>query len=149
MHPSPWPPPPLRSEPYGINPPQNVYPPNIYPPPHIYPPLGLLGVLPKSVPLQPCTRKHNTNKSRVQSQHHCNGHSLEEGGDCGLLLDIRNTAGGMGHSSRSTALNDKQQRPRSTSPPKSPRREVVRSSAGAGVIYPPFFGVIRVAYPKA
>ena len=32
---------------------------------------------------------------------------------------------------------------------KSPRREVVRSSAGTGVIYPPFFGVIRVAYPKA
>ena len=32
---------------------------------------------------------------------------------------------------------------------KSPRREVVRSSAGAGVVYPPFFGVIRVAYPKA
>ena len=29
------------------------------------------------------------------------------------------------------------------------RREVVRSSAGAGVAYPPFFGVIRVAYPKA
>ena len=25
-------------------------------------------------------------------------------------------------------------------PPKSPRREVVRSSAGAGVIYPPFLG---------
>ena len=32
---------------------------------------------------------------------------------------------------------------------KSPRRKVVRSSAGAGVIYPPFLGVIRVAYPKA
>ena len=32
---------------------------------------------------------------------------------------------------------------------KSPRREVVRSSAGAGVVYPPFWGVIRVAYPKA
>ena len=31
---------------------------------------------------------------------------------------------------------------------KSPRREVVRSSAGAGVVYPPFWGVIRVAYPK-
>ena len=31
----------------------------------------------------------------------------------------------------------------------SPRREVVRSSAGAGVVYPPFWGVIRVAYPKA
>ena len=33
--------------------------------------------------------------------------------------------------------------------PESPRREVVRSSAGTGVVYPPFFGVIRVAYPKA
>ena len=32
---------------------------------------------------------------------------------------------------------------------KSPRREVVRSSAGAGVVYPPFWGVIRVSYPKA
>ena len=31
----------------------------------------------------------------------------------------------------------------------SPRREVVRSSAGLGVVYPPFFGVIHVAYPKA
>ena len=29
------------------------------------------------------------------------------------------------------------------------RREVVRSSAGAGVVYPPFLGVIHVAYPKA
>ena len=28
-----------------------------------------------------------------------------------------------------------------------PRREVVGSSAGAGVVYPPFFGVVRVAYP--
>ena len=26
----------------------------------------------------------------------------------------------------------------------SPRTEVVRSSAGAGVVYPPFFGVIHV-----
>ena len=32
---------------------------------------------------------------------------------------------------------------------KSPRREVVRSSAGTCVVYPPFLGVIRVAYPKA
>ena len=32
---------------------------------------------------------------------------------------------------------------------KSPRREVVTSSAGAGIVYPPIFGVIRVAYPKA
>ena len=31
----------------------------------------------------------------------------------------------------------------------SPRREVDRSSAGLGVVYPPFFGVIHVAYPKA
>ena len=31
----------------------------------------------------------------------------------------------------------------------SPRREVVGSSAGASGVYPPFFGVIRVAYPKA
>ena len=32
---------------------------------------------------------------------------------------------------------------------KSPRREVVRSSAGAGVGYPPIFGVICVTHPKA
>ena len=32
---------------------------------------------------------------------------------------------------------------------KSPSREVVRSSAGADAIYPLFFGVVRVAYPKA
>ena len=32
--------------------------------------------------------------------------------------------------------------------PKSPRREVVRSSAGTSVVYPPFFGVVRVAYPN-
>ena len=32
---------------------------------------------------------------------------------------------------------------------KSPRREVLRSSAGADAIRPPFLGVIRVAYPKA
>ena len=32
---------------------------------------------------------------------------------------------------------------------KSPRREIVRSSAGAGIVYPPFLGVIHVAYPKA
>ena len=31
---------------------------------------------------------------------------------------------------------------------KSPRREVVRSSAGASVVYPPFLGVVRVAYPN-
>ena len=30
---------------------------------------------------------------------------------------------------------------------KSPRREVVRSSAGIGV-YTPFLGVVRVAFPK-
>ena len=30
---------------------------------------------------------------------------------------------------------------------KSSRREVVRSSAGASVVYPPFLGVVRVAYP--
>ena len=32
---------------------------------------------------------------------------------------------------------------------KSPRREVARSTVGAGVIYPLFFRVIRIAYPKA
>ena len=32
---------------------------------------------------------------------------------------------------------------------KSPRREVVRPSAGTYVVYPPFLGVIRVVYPKA
>ena len=32
--------------------------------------------------------------------------------------------------------------------PKSPRREIFRSSPGAAAIQPPFLGVIQVAYPK-
>ena len=91
--------------PGSYNPPPNVYPPPIFIPPqylyppNIYTPLGLLGVLPKSVP--PSALHKETQHEQIQSTISTPLQwSLTEGGDCGLLLDIRNTAGGMGHSSR-------------------------------------------------
>ena len=65
---------------------------------------------------------------------------LAQGGGGGGVGAPRRRGGGSGNGAPVTEPLVKYQ---------SPRREVVRSSAGAGVVYPPFLGVIRVAYPKA
>ena len=61
------------------NPPKKCIPPQKIP--H---PLGLMGILPNLHPAQPHTSKQNTNKFRVQFQHHCKGHSLEESSGLGV-----------------------------------------------------------------
>ena len=65
---------------------------------------------------------------------------LARGGGGGVVGAPRRRGGGSGNGAPVTEPLVKYQ---------SPRREVVRSSAGLGVVYPPFFGVIHVAYPKA
>ena len=81
-----------------LNPPQKICtPPNTIPPPKYYTPFGIMGVLPKSVPpwhIQAKEQMQGTPSTPLQS------HSLEESSDRGLLLDVGNAAGGMGHGCR-------------------------------------------------
>ena len=115
-------------------------------PPNTHPPVGhqLFPALQPTAPTAPPNTHHEegphtpTQQQTTPATTHTRAHLAWE----------------RGHNTRSKCTKERVgglccTRQRKDCARESPRREVVRSSAGAGVVYPPFLGVIRVAYPTA